>query len=139
MRWGARARGPLSFPRRSRRRRYQPTTGGEFESQGQQGPRAKRFGIAINATNARTNARFLCHRPSPQHVKADPSLPPGRGDKRVLRAVAALLGLHEAAGRPKRAIQFGSRIAKLSNVRDFGSNRQANAMNAGTVVLPDAM
>ena len=35
--------------------------------------------------------------------------------------------------------EFGSRIAKLSNVRDFGSNRQANAMNAGTVVLPDAM
>lgn len=35
------------------------------------------------------------------------------GDKLLLRQVAWLLGLRGAARQPKRAIQFGSRIAKL--------------------------
>jgi asparagine synthetase B (glutamine-hydrolysing) len=37
--------------------------------------------------------------------------PPGKGDKRILRAVAARLGLLKAATLQKRAMQFGSRIA----------------------------
>lgn len=35
------------------------------------------------------------------------------GDKRLLRRVAIILGLDRAAGEKKRAIQFGSRSAKL--------------------------
>jgi asparagine synthetase B (glutamine-hydrolysing) len=67
----------------------------------------------------------------------DPTLPIGVGDKRVLRGVARRLGLARAAARAKRAIQFGSRIGRLSNVRDFGSNRAANRQKAGSVALRD--
>ncbi|MEW5303034.1 MAG: hypothetical protein WDW36_005766 [Sanguina aurantia] len=73
----------------------------------------------------------------PLGVVADLTLPAGTGDKQVLRHALTLLGLPEAAGRPKRAIQFGSRIGKLSNCRDFGSNTAANARNAGSVQLTD--
>ena len=59
----------------------------------------------------------------------------GTGDKRILRAALQQLGLPQAARRVKRAIQFGSRIGKLSNVREFGSNRAANLAAAGTVDL----
>jgi hypothetical protein len=47
-------------------------------------------------------------------VKTHP--PAGRdvGDKALLRQLAWTLGLHDAARRPKRAVQFGSRIAHLS-------------------------
>ena len=47
------------------------------------------------------------------------------GEKKVLREVASLLGCHSAASLPKRAIQFGSRMAKLagsSNSRQHGSD-----------------
>ncbi|KAJ8577994.1 hypothetical protein ON010_g1218 [Phytophthora cinnamomi] len=56
----------------------------------------------------------------------DAKLPRGVGDKRVLRLVARCLGLRSCAGLAKRAIQFGSRIAKVSNT---GSNRQTQGMN----------
>uniref|UniRef100_A0A9I9D2Q0 Asparagine synthetase domain-containing protein 1 n=1 Tax=Cucumis melo TaxID=3656 RepID=A0A9I9D2Q0_CUCME len=59
--------------------------------------------------------------------------PAGTGDKKILREVAKLLGLHEAGVLPKRAIQFGSRIARESNRKNFGSNRAANQANAGSV------
>ncbi|XP_027345728.1 asparagine synthetase domain-containing protein 1 isoform X2 [Abrus precatorius] len=59
--------------------------------------------------------------------------PSGIGDKKILREVAELLGLHEAAVLPKRAIQFGSRIARESNRKNFGSNRAANQASAGSV------
>ncbi|KAJ3674298.1 hypothetical protein LUZ60_004914 [Juncus effusus] len=59
--------------------------------------------------------------------------PIGTGDKKILRQVAMLLGLHEAAKMPKRAIQFGSRIAQESNKKNFGSNRAANQKSAGSV------
>ncbi|GAB2280182.1 hypothetical protein Dimus_014820 [Dionaea muscipula] len=64
---------------------------------------------------------------------ADLNQPTGRGDKKILREVAKLLGLHEAATLPKRAIQFGSRIAQESNRKNFGSNRAANMAAAGSV------
>lgn len=50
--------------------------------------------------------------------------PRGIGDKKVLRHVAgALLGLEGAARLVKRAIQFGSRIAREANTHNFGSHR----------------
>lgn len=61
--------------------------------------------------------------------------PSGTGDKKILREVARLLGLQEAAFLPKRAIQFGSRIARESNRKNFGSNRAANQASAGSVVI----
>ncbi|XP_043718521.1 asparagine synthetase domain-containing protein 1 isoform X2 [Telopea speciosissima] len=61
--------------------------------------------------------------------------PMGRGDKKILREVAWLLGLEEVSSLPKRAIQFGSRIARESNRKNFGSNRAANQASAGSVVI----
>ncbi|XP_010502386.1 PREDICTED: asparagine synthetase domain-containing protein 1-like [Camelina sativa] len=63
---------------------------------------------------------------------ADLEQPSGKGDKKILRQVAKLLGLHEVAKMPKRAIQFGSRIARESNRKNFGSNRAANQASAGS-------
>ncbi len=62
---------------------------------------------------------------------------PGTGDKQVLRECLRILGLPRAAERVKRAIQFGSRIGKKANLRDFGSNRRANKVSAGSVKLQD--
>lgn len=59
-------------------------------------------------------------------VQADLSLPRGVGEKKLLREVAALLRCHTAATQPKRAIQFGSRMAKLagsSNNRERGADQ----------------
>ncbi|KAM2764894.1 hypothetical protein COP1_021023 [Malus domestica] len=61
--------------------------------------------------------------------------PSGIGDKKILRGVAELLGLYEAASLPKRAIQFGSRIARESNRKNYGSNRAANQASAGSAVI----
>lgn len=66
---------------------------------------------------------------------ADLSRPPGEGDKACLRAIARQLGLPKAAARVKRAVHFGTRIAKQRNVRDFGSNKAANKAHGGTVVI----
>lgn len=50
--------------------------------------------------------------------------PRGIGDKKVLRYVAGpLLGLEGVARLVKRAIQFGSRIAREGNIHNFGSHR----------------
>lgn len=45
--------------------------------------------------------------------------------------------VNQAAKREKRAIQFGTRIAQASNRRDFGSNRKANKVNAGSRTVKD--
>ena len=58
-------------------------------------------------------------------LQANLSLPRGTGEKRLLREAAVLLGCHGAATLPKRAIQFGSRMARLagsSNSREHGSD-----------------
>jgi hypothetical protein len=65
----------------------------------------------------------------------DLRLPAGEGDKRILRLAAARLGLNHGAGAPKKAIQFGSAIARQSNVWHYGSNRKANKQRAGGVVF----
>jgi asparagine synthetase B (glutamine-hydrolysing) len=49
----------------------------------------------------------------------------GNGEKMLLRRVAREFGLDKASYFKKRAIQFGTRLAKLSNVKMFGSNRKA--------------
>lgn len=49
----------------------------------------------------------------PLAEKMDLSLPRGVGEKHVLRELARRLGIPGCAGLPKRAIQFGSRIAKM--------------------------
>jgi asparagine synthetase B (glutamine-hydrolysing) len=61
----------------------------------------------------------------PLPLLADLRLGHGIGDKRVLRAAARIAGLGPSTCLVKRAIQFGSRIAKHSNVHAFGSNRAA--------------
>eukprot|EP00934_Nitzschia_sp_Nitz4_P003288 Nitzschia sp. Nitz4//scaffold69_size99277//70319//72115//NITZ4_004642-RA/size99277-processed-gene-0.39-mRNA-1//-1//CDS//3329556742//3278//frame0 len=61
----------------------------------------------------------------PLNQVCDFSLPPGEGDKRILRLVASRLGLVHASTLVKRAIQFGSRISHLSDAKRFGSRRKA--------------
>jgi asparagine synthetase B (glutamine-hydrolysing) len=50
----------------------------------------------------------------PLNELADFSLPPGDGDKLLLRSLAARLGLPLASRRIKRAIQFGCGLGRLS-------------------------
>jgi hypothetical protein len=50
--------------------------------------------------------------------------PQGVGDKKILRDAALVLGLTKSTGLVKRAIQFGSRVAKNTNLLYFGSNRK---------------
>ncbi|KAM4561768.1 asparagine synthetase domain-containing protein 1 [Fundulus diaphanus] len=59
----------------------------------------------------------------PVWVKADLSLPRGAGDKLLLRSAARRLGLGQSAALPKRAMQFGSRVAKMEDRREKASDR----------------
>ena len=47
----------------------------------------------------------------------------GLGEKVLLRAVAYRLGLKKTSMHLKRAIQFGSRIAKLENRKEKASDK----------------
>ncbi|QQP38931.1 Asparagine synthetase domaincontaining protein 1like [Caligus rogercresseyi] len=52
----------------------------------------------------------------------DLNLRRGLGEKLLLRAAAYKAGLVSIATEPKRAIQFGSRIAKIENKKEKGSD-----------------
>lgn len=52
--------------------------------------------------------------------KCDLTKPPGQGDKRLIRLAAASCGLPETAQRVKRAMQFGTRSAKLNDAGSKG-------------------
>ena len=64
---------------------------------------------------------------------------PKGGDKLILRELLSQIGLEKTAQRPKRAVQFGTRISAQANKRDFGSNRAANAVNAGSIKLSQGL
>ncbi|KAK9835136.1 hypothetical protein WJX81_000522 [Elliptochloris bilobata] len=55
---------------------------------------------------------------TPLALLADLALPPGTGDKRLLRETLRALGLPRTAARPKRAIQFGSRLGRAANTME---------------------
>ncbi|KAI1285527.1 Asparagine synthetase domain-containing protein 1 [Halotydeus destructor] len=56
----------------------------------------------------------------PASVKFNLNEPRGTGEKKLLRQVAWKLGLEGTSTNEKRAIQFGSRIAKLENRKEKG-------------------
>lgn len=58
----------------------------------------------------------------PIWLKANLNFPRGVGEKLLLRLLAYKIGLKEAAVLPKRAIQFGSRIARCENSHEKGSD-----------------
>ena len=60
---------------------------------------------------------------TPIDVKVNYELPRGVGEKLLLRASAYMLGLRGAAVLPKRAIQFGSRVAKAENRKEKGNHK----------------
>ncbi|TFK40956.1 asparagine synthase-domain-containing protein [Crucibulum laeve] len=53
----------------------------------------------------------------PVHYKMDPRLEVGLGDKMLLRLATRDIGLVEASGRKKRAMQFGSHSARMNGER----------------------
>lgn len=66
----------------------------------------------------------------PVWEKADLSLPRGVGEKLLLRTAARRMGLGRAAVLPKRAIQFGSRVAKMEDGGEKASDKCGRLLTA---------
>eukprot|EP01138_Halocafeteria_seosinensis_P006687 gb/GECG01006835.1/.p1 GENE.gb/GECG01006835.1/~~gb/GECG01006835.1/.p1 ORF type:complete len:692 (+),score=72.15 gb/GECG01006835.1/:1-2076(+) len=70
-------------------------------------------------------------------IITDPRLPRGAGDKRILRRVATLLQIPCCSSLQKRAIQFGSRVARKCNEAALGtSHRKACGSDEYHIVHP---
>ncbi|KAJ3409908.1 Asparagine synthetase domain-containing protein 1 [Chytriomyces hyalinus] len=65
----------------------------------------------------------------PVHLKTDPRLPRGVGDKLLLRQMAVSLGLDRASVEAKRAVQFGARTAKMEDGREKGDMKLTDTKN----------
>jgi asparagine synthetase B (glutamine-hydrolysing) len=59
----------------------------------------------------------------PLEAKCDLTCPPGTGDKRLIRLAAASCGLVETSARVKRAMQFGTKSAKLNEAASSKGRR----------------
>ena len=59
----------------------------------------------------------------PINLKCDFQYDRGIGEKLILRLLAYKLGLKLTSREPKRAVQFGSRIAKMENRREKGNHK----------------
>ena len=90
--------------------------------------REARFPFLDEGVAARLLATPLCD-------VADLSEHQELGDKLLIRAAARRLGMHRAAARAKRAIQFGSRVSKRFESRASGSARAFSARGAGAASL----
>ena len=71
----------------------------------------------------------------PVQCKVDFTLPRGEGEKLILRRVAEQLGLVTSSVLPKKAIQFGSRIAKLEGKKEKGCD-VCSRLNTGNEKMP---
>ncbi|AAW46095.1 cytoplasm protein, putative [Cryptococcus deneoformans JEC21] len=73
--------------------------------------------ISSHARDARypyLSLSFIAYLSSlPIWLKCDPRLPPGQGDKRLLRLAVERVGMSKTGARVKRAMQFGTRSAKV--------------------------
>uniref|UniRef100_A0A1E1XSL4 Putative asparagine synthase n=1 Tax=Amblyomma sculptum TaxID=1581419 RepID=A0A1E1XSL4_AMBSC len=74
----------------------------------------------------------------PIWMKVNPNLPRGIGDKMLLRTLAASLGLEDAACRPKRAMQFGSRVVHAEEDRAKGGDICKKLMDIDLGSVPDS-
>ncbi|XP_037288182.2 asparagine synthetase domain-containing protein 1 [Rhipicephalus microplus] len=74
----------------------------------------------------------------PIWMKVNPHLPRGIGDKMLLRALAASLHLDEAACRPKRAMQFGTRVVRAEEDRAKGGDICQKLMDMELGSVPES-
>ena len=87
------------------------------------------YHITLHCINKITSRPIHAHTYTNTHTYtisqiADLCQPPGVGDKKILRTLAFNLGLVRTSSVVKRAIQFGTRVAKHTNVMYHGSNRK---------------
>ena len=75
----------------------------------------------------------------PLPLLTDPRLPRGEGDKRIIRRAGDMLGLRGSSLLVKRAIQFGSRVARVTNKAVVAAAAAAAGGDASAVTGRAAM